>query len=291
MKIANFGFRWDNAAYFIDDERSCNEMTNLPTDDAEFNLQQVLLLMEYVAEWLIRAGVGYTEFSAALKPVFYQQAELELQRIHQKETISAISLLAGLHRKDVTAFKTVSEAGQALTQAKIAEPVSVPSRVMGLWLAEGWNEYLPFSSEEQTSFEHLVKRVSTERHPRSVLKELERLGIVTEQDGMVSIQQRGFIPDTAQQEARKILSRNVQAHLAAGLHNILNTAEQPYLEQAICADGLTQESIDVLQQESFALWQEFSLRILKLAIERCTLDENKADAIKTFRFGVYQHDT
>ena len=53
-------------------------MTKLPTNDAEFNLKQVLVLMNYLSQWLIRSGVGYTEFSAALKPIFYQQALQEL---------------------------------------------------------------------------------------------------------------------------------------------------------------------------------------------------------------------
>ncbi len=144
-------------------------MNKLPLNDAQFNLQQVLLLMNYLTEWLIRSGVGYTEFTAALKPIFYEQALQELQRIEQKPTISAISLLSGLHRKDVTAYKQTVEEGKALTEAAIAEPISVPSRVIGLWLAEGWKESLAFYSETENSFEHLVKRVSTERHPRSVL--------------------------------------------------------------------------------------------------------------------------
>ncbi len=86
-------------------------MTKLPTNDAEFNLKQVLALMDYLSQWLIRSGVGYTEFSAALKPIFYQQALQELERIDQKPTISAISLLSGLHRKDVSAYKETKLGG------------------------------------------------------------------------------------------------------------------------------------------------------------------------------------
>lgn len=265
-------------------------MTTLPTNDAEFNLKQVLGLMDYLSQWLIRSGVGYTEFTAALKPVFYMQALAELERIDQKPTISAISLLSGLHRKDVTAFKQTEQVGQPLHEAQISEPVSVPSRVIGLWLVEGWGDQLPFYSEHGNSFEMLVKRVSTERHPRSVLNELIRLGIVVEQDEHILLQKGQFIPDASLQEARKILSDNVQSHLAAGLHNVLQQDQHNYLEQAIYADELTQESIQLLQNYSLELWQEYSIKLLKLASERCALDEGKAEATKAFRFGVYQHD-
>ena len=43
-------------------------------------------------------------FAAALKPVFLAQAEQELVRLGRKRTDSAISLLSGLHRKDVRAL-------------------------------------------------------------------------------------------------------------------------------------------------------------------------------------------
>lgn len=115
-------------------------MTTLQTNNAELNQKQVLMLMEYLTQWLIRSGVGYNDFVTALKPVFYQQALTELERIEQKPTDSAVSLLSGLHRKDVNAFKKAMQAGQPLTEAKVAEPVSVPARVIGLWLAEGLAE-------------------------------------------------------------------------------------------------------------------------------------------------------
>ena len=266
-------------------------MKKLPTDDAEFNLQQALVLMNELSQWLIRSGVGYTAFTAALKPIFYEQALAELQRIEQKPTISAISLLSGLHRKDVTAYKDAGVNGKALTEATVSEPISVPSRVIGLWLAEGWGDCLALTSDKENSFESLVKRISTEMHPRSVLKELIRLEIVSEENEYVYLQQRRFIPDPAQLEARKILTKNVQAHLAAGLHNVFNTDQIPYLEQAICADELTEQSINKLHEVSVGLWQEYSLQLLKIAAERCALDEGNPEANRAFRFGVYQHDS
>lgn len=266
-------------------------MTKPPRNDAESNLQQVLVIMNDLSQWLIRSGIGYTEFTAALKPIFYAQAVQEIQRIEQKPTISALSLLSGLHRKDVTAYKDAEQAGKPLHDAAVSEPISVPSRVIGLWLAEGWNEHLPFSSETEHSFELLVKRVSTELHPRSVLNELLRLGIVTENNDYIMLQKGQFIPDPSLQEARKILSNNVHAHLAAGLHNLFQTDQQSFLEQAISADELTEESIKLLHDQSLKLWQEYALQLLKLASERCAMDEGKPDATKTFRFGVYQHSS
>ncbi len=37
-----------------------NSMSKLLTNEADQNLQQVLVLMNELSQWLIRSGVGYT---------------------------------------------------------------------------------------------------------------------------------------------------------------------------------------------------------------------------------------
>lgn len=64
-------------------------------------LTQVLAMLQPLVVWLLRSGVGYTDLTAALKPVFLEAARAELARTGAKQTDSAISLLSGVHRKDV----------------------------------------------------------------------------------------------------------------------------------------------------------------------------------------------
>ena len=54
--------------------------------NAETTLEHVLNIMPKLIYWLIKSGVGYTEFSAALRPVFYNESIKELERIQQKKT-------------------------------------------------------------------------------------------------------------------------------------------------------------------------------------------------------------
>ena len=91
----------------------------------------------------------------------------------------------------------------------------------------GIGRKIPFVSNDQVSFENLVKKFSTEKHPRSILNELERLNIVKEEDGLVMLQQRSFMPDVEQFEVRKLLTNNLEAHLAAGVHNLFQPEKNP----------------------------------------------------------------
>src|SRR5690606_15309545 len=161
-------------------------MNNLPTNDADFNLQQVLQMMNHLSKWLIRSGVGYTDFTNALKPIFYQQALQEIKRIEGKPTISAISLLSGLHRKDVTTFK----AQLREEETSFSNHLSIPARVLNTWIIENWPVEMAFFDIENPSFTVLSQQVSTEMHPRAILNELVRLGIVKQENDWIFLQKK-----------------------------------------------------------------------------------------------------
>jgi hypothetical protein len=63
--------------------------------DTETTLEHVISIMPQLIHWLIKSGIGYNEFTTALKALFYNEAIKELESIKQKKTDSAISLLSG----------------------------------------------------------------------------------------------------------------------------------------------------------------------------------------------------
>lgn len=257
------------------------------SDDAASVLDHGLDMMEPLVAWLVHSGVGYTEFSAALKTVFFKQALQELAQNNAKPTNSAISLLAGLHRQDVKALKDSLSDDQDLTQAKISSPVSVPARVVGHWVADGWPADIPFSGD-MPSFEGLVRRVSQDLYPRAILNELKRLDIAEEMDDRVLLKQQAFIPKPGAREAQSLLTANVADHLAAGVHNLMKVEAVPFVEQAIYASELSLQSIQALTELSTLLWRQIAEQILQEAIRYCAQDEGQQDALYRFRFGAYQ---
>ncbi|EOR03027.1 DUF6502 family protein [Acinetobacter genomosp. 15BJ] len=255
--------------------------------DAETTLDSIYPMMQHIARWLIHSGVGYTDFVAALKPIFYEQALVELERIKQNKTDSAVSLLSGLHRKDVSAFR--QQANQISNEAPNFA-ISVPARVIARWIALDLPHQIPVSGEEN-SFEALVKHISTEKHPRSILFELQRLGVVVQIDQEVVLQQHSFTPDNQMQESKALFSANLSDHLAAGIDNFISEKPFTHLEQAVHAEKLTAQSVEALRQLSIELWQDMAKQLLNAAIQHCDQDQEKDDAHYQFRFGVYQYDT
>lgn len=255
--------------------------------DAETTLESIFPMMQHIARWLIHSGVGYTDFVAALKPIFYDQALAELERIQQNKTDSAVSLLSGLHRKDVSAFR--QQANQLNAEATPNFAISVPARVIARWIALDLPHQIPVSGDEN-SFEALVRYISTEKHPRSILFELQRLGVVEQKGSDVILQQHSFTPDNQMQESKALFSANLTDHLAAGVDNFISEKTFTHLEQAVHAEKLTLESIESLRQLSIELWQNMAKQLLNAAIQCCEKDQNQQDATYQFRLGIYQYD-
>jgi hypothetical protein len=191
------------------------------------------LLMPWV-ELLVRQGVTYPQLAASLKQVFFEAAQAELQRTGQRQTDSAISLLSGLHRKDVRA---------------VAPTVPLSTQIVTRWLTDPRyrdrrNKPRDLPRHGATaSFEALASSLSRDVHPRTALEELVRLGVVTLQGDLVCLNGDAFVPRQGFAEMVDLLARNVADHIAAGAHNIeAEDAGARFIEQSVFAASLTPES-------------------------------------------------
>jgi hypothetical protein len=236
---------------------------------------QALAIMQPLVSWLLRSGIGYSEFATALKPLFLEAALAEQRRIGAKQTDSAVSLLSGLHRKDVRALAPELEArrsrGDFDAGAGLGRP-SPPSQVVTRWLTGRLPKSLPFSGPKR-SFESLARSVSKDFHPRSVLREMVRLGVAEEKDGTVTLRKQAFVPDAKRKEARELLAGSTADHLAAGVHNLTGDPGRKFLEQSVFADGLSRESAKQLETLANSLWRHVLAEMVKAAVPLCEQDE------------------
>jgi hypothetical protein len=249
-------------------------------------LTQVLAMLQPLVVWLLRSGVGYTDLTAALKPVFLEAARAELARTGAKQTDSAISLLSGVHRKDVRASgQAVAQARAVDVRAQLGKPTPA-SQVMTRWLATDQPDALPFSGPAP-SFEALARSVSTDMHPRAVLLELLRLGVAEEQpDGSVQLCRQAFVPNPALDEARRLLAGSVADHIEAGVHNLSAMDGKTYLEQSVFADGLSAASVHQLEQLANSLWRDVLAAMVQAAVPLCEQDE-PAGGNQRIRLGMF----
>ncbi|QTN23328.1 hypothetical protein HZ992_25025 [Rhizobacter sp. AJA081-3] len=262
----------------------------VPSEEhAALALREAAALLAPVVRWLLRNGVSYNALANQLKPVFVDAARAELERGGVQPTGSALSVLSGVHRKDV---RTITEAPRGA--APVAHRgVPLASQVFTRWMTarryrtrDGAPRALPRSGAGIT-FESLSRELSLDVHPRTVMDELLRLGLVTLEDDLLVPASTTFVPSRRLDELTALFSANAGDHIAAAVHNLTLDAPR-YLEQSVFADGLGADSVATLHEHARAAWSDAFAMMVKQARKHVAADADVPDAERQrMRFGVY----
>lgn len=250
-------------------------------------MNAVLRVMRPLARLLLRQGITYPAFSTALKRVFLDAALAELTERGNKATDSALTLLSGVHRRDV----------RTLLRAQVPPrhpPLNLATEVIARWLHDSRfhdtnGQPLTLSrGHGPSSFDQLVATVSRDIRARAMLDDMLRQGVVRETDDGVSLLTEGYAPRQALQDMAPLFAANLADHIAAASANLLG--EQNFLEQAVFVDSITQDSAEQLQGVAVKAWQTAFQAVMTEAQHRFDADAVEAqpsDRQHRARFGVY----
>lgn len=257
---------------------------------SDLALAAALQLVGPLVELLLKEGVNYTRFAGALKATFVESAEHVLAADEARVTDSSLSTLSGVHRKDVRAWRL---AGKALAPSPNLNAVMM---VYTRWANDP--EYCDGQGKprvlervgEKGSFEALALSVSNDVHPRTLLQELIRLGVVRTvdagNDDRLMLCADAFIPRDGFDEMLRLFAANVGDHMATAVRNIEGIGA-PALEQSVYADELSRESADALSALSREVWAKAFKEVATEAARLCRRDKGKPDADQRMRFGMY----
>lgn len=276
----------------------------VPQSRADVVLRVALSVMAPLARMLIANGVTYNRFAQALKQVFLDVARDELTRGSRKITDSALSLLSGVHRKDVRAFGNSGELRPGPNRA-----LSIASLVFTRWSndpawadAAGTPLELPLRTREGAlvpqggaarvaTFEGLTQSVSKDFHARSVLDELLRLKLVTFDDDVVRLRADAYAPSPEFAELLHETGANLRSHVSASAANLRSVASgmrPSFLEQAVEVHGLTPAAAAELDALARQLWKQAVRRLQDAAAEHVAARQG-ADGASALRVGMYLH--
>ncbi|HOT83606.1 MAG TPA: DUF6502 family protein [Candidatus Defluviicoccus seviourii] len=204
-----------------------------------------------VVRLMLAKGVTLPMAIELLKRVFVDVARTDFQLDGKAPTDSRISLLTGVHRKDVRRLRELPD-----IETNLPEKVSLGAQVVGAWVTrtewldrKGRPKPLPrlASAGDAISFERLVASISRDIRPRSVLDEWLRLGVVAvnEKDEVV-LNASAFIPQAGEEEKLAYLGLNVGDHAAAAVDNVIGE-KLPWFERSVHHTALTPAQVDALR--------------------------------------------
>ena len=252
-----------------------------------------------LARLMIDHGLQMPSLVELLKKALVDEAARTYGLVDKGSSDTRISLLTGVHRKDVRRLRAAP-----LEAVSHTPMVPLAASVVARWISEP-----RFLNADQSArplartpgrglpgepdFTTLVAEVSRDVGARAVLDELVRLGVVEgRDDGFVALKTHGFVPRVGQGESFHFLAANVAEHLSAAVHNLApGRVAPPKLEQSAFAEDLSGSQVEQLQQLARRMWAKALQQFLQTATEAWQRREAEAGPKYRVRFGVYFNDT
>lgn len=207
-------------------------------------------MLRPLVKLLLKRGVSFKAFSDLAKWVFVNVAAQEFGLGERKNSISRVSVLTGLSRKEVAKLFSLSEP----MDRESSETYNRLTRVITAWSRD--REFAnkrsgPASLQikgNDSSFSELVRRYSGDMTPRAMLDELLRVGAVELlRDGRVKLRMRTYVPGSGDGVKIHILGKDVGLLIATIDHNLQNAdvpeGDKPFFQRKVLYDNLPAEAL------------------------------------------------
>ena len=233
-------------------------------------------LLRPLVRLLIRSGITFPVLVDLLRGLYVEVARHDLLTDPKARTDSRISLLTGVHRKELRR--------QRVPEAPAATPViTVNTQIIARWLgsptftdATGAPLALPRGGADP-SFETLVAGVTRDVRPRAVLDDLLGQGFVTlDPDDTVRLQVSAFVPREGSEAQLFYFARNLHDHAAAAAANVAGAAAPPFLDRSVHYDRLGLAAAAELEALAREAAQRLLIEINRHALAIAAADEKDA---------------
>jgi uncharacterized protein DUF6502 len=206
-------------------------------------------LLRPLVRVLLRNGIPYGAFADMARRVYVEIAEKEFALPGRRQTVSRISTITGLTRKEVTRI----QAAEAPNRAADSERYNRPARVIGGWVREkAYHDKrrrpadLPMEGETG-SFSALVRQFSGDIPPRAIADELLRVGAIeTLPDGRVRLLTRAYVPRGDHAEKIGILGTDAADLIRTIDHNLTCPPGAAYFQRRVSYDNIPREMVPAL---------------------------------------------
>lgn len=256
----------------------------------------LLAILRPLVRYLVTRGWTYPVLSDMLKSVYVSEAQKHYGGDLETITDSRISLLTGIHRKDVKRLRT--ELQKSPQGSSLRQDAGLAARVVATWVSSP--RYLDSRKRPRAlplnagggrqSFEKLVRETRADMRPNVILEELIRVGVVeVNEDNTVRLLRNAYVSDLPRDKIA-YLGDNVSDHLQSALYNTTDQG-RPFLERAVYYELIGPEALEHLRPELFRLSEELlqtiNRKVMPLNVEAIRRHETHG---RRMRLGVYYYE-
>jgi hypothetical protein len=208
-------------------------------------------LLRPLVRILLRNHISFGAFSDLAKRVYVEVAMEEFGLPKRKQSVSRVSILTGLSRKEVARVRElpIPDDAEAVGRYNRAARV-VTGWVRDEAFSDGQgNPAVLLAEGTGTSFAELVRRFSGDVPVRAVLDELLRNGLVERQeDGKLRLMTRAYVPRTEEAEKLSILGTDVSDLVRTIDHNLRAGEPEALFQRKVAYDNLPEDVLPKLKE-------------------------------------------
>ena len=206
----------------------------------------VARILKPLIRMLLRSGVSYGTFADIAKRQYIEVALNEFSIEGRKQSVSRVSVITGLTRKEVRRLIGLDQA----QEDQISDRYNRAARVVAGWrrdedfLDRQGNPMDLFISGGAKSFQGLVRRYSGDIPYRAVLDELDAAGSVERLDeDRVRLIHRAYLPKADESMKLHILGVDTALLIDTIDHNLNMKHQPPRFQRKVLYDNLPTEAL------------------------------------------------
>jgi hypothetical protein len=264
----------------------------MPNKIHELLSVSLVKLLRPLVRILLRYGFSFGEFAEIARWIYVDVADKDFSIEGKKQSISRISVITGLNRKDVTSLKQINihqdhESSSGFNRA---------GRVISGWVRDqafhdeqGNPAELPLEGEDK-SFTALVKQYSGDMPVRAVLDELLRIEAVNKrEDDSLCLLTKAYIPKNVDTENIFILGDDGTDLIGTIDHNLAAGKNPPFFQRKVVYDNVPVERIENFRKISSSSGQHLleKLNEILAANDRDCNPEVKGSGRMRVGMGIY----
>jgi hypothetical protein len=217
-------------------------------------------LLRPVVRDVLSRGIPYPALDGIVRELYVETAARDFALPGRRSTDSRVSLLTGLHRKEVARLRV--RAGE---EVLAAAPESIPTRIIGRWMAtrgyvdeRGRCRAIPYEARGAgaPSFVRLVRDLGIDVPARSVLDEMLRVGAVEELGrGRVRLRRELHLPPD--RAAKLALLGTDPGELFATIAHNIDAPDASWLQRKVAYDNLGADALPELREAAKVIGTDF----------------------------------
>ena len=209
-------------------------------------LTALRLVLRPVVRFCFRHSIKIQEIVELSKVAFLDLARAELAARGERVTDSRLSVMTGLHRRDVSRL--------AREEIRLDKPIDLITKVIGQWqqdsrfVTKDGSPRALSTGADSSDFNELVRSVSRELNPATILCELERVGAVRWSKKHIKLVVEAYSPRGDVQAGFKILSDDIEDLMLAVEDNVIAGPAIPNLHSRTEYDRVRPDAVPEIRR-------------------------------------------